>query len=284
MGTIEVPRVRDRSLSGKVAVVTGAGCRSDGIGNGRAIAILLAEEGCSVLCVDLVAEWAEKTVEMIKHEGRGSAAAHVADVSKEAECQRIVEIAVKVFGRLDILINNVGIAGPLGTAVTLDTTKWQSAVDINLTSMIYLSRYAIPEMQKNEGESKGSIVNISSIAGLGGGLAHLLYATTKGAIISLTKNLAFQHGREGIRANCVVPGSVWTPLAETASSDKTAVEAMRTSRREANMLGIEGTGWDTGYAVRWLVSPEARWVTGVILPVDAGVGSMVTLTPPKMYS
>jgi NAD(P)-dependent dehydrogenase (short-subunit alcohol dehydrogenase family) len=156
-----------RSLSGKVAIVTGAGCLGDGIGNGRAISILLADDGCDVMCVDLNEEWATKTVEMISSKsGRGRALPFRGDVTSANDCEAAVNLAIEKFGRLDILINNVGIGGAPGTAVDVDMAEWAKSMDINVGSMVQMSKYAIPAMTRNEGENKGNIVNMGSVAGL----------------------------------------------------------------------------------------------------------------------
>jgi NAD(P)-dependent dehydrogenase (short-subunit alcohol dehydrogenase family) len=196
-----------RSLKGKVAIVTGAGCLGDGIGNGRAISILLADDGCDVLCVDLNLEWANKTVDMIGSKpGRGRALAFQADVTSEEDCKAAVQFAIEKFGRLDILVNNVGIAGAPGTAVDVDMVEWAKSMEINVASMVQMSKYAIPEMTRNEGEVKGSIVNMGSVAGLKGGTPHLLYPTAKGAVVNLTRAMAAHHAADDIRVNCVCPG------------------------------------------------------------------------------
>lgn len=199
-----------RSLKGKVAIVTGAGCLGDGIGNGRAISILLADDGCDVLCVDLNEEWANKTVDKITSKpGRGQALSFRADVTSEEDCKAAVAFAMTRFGRLDILINNVGVGGAPGTAVEVDMAQWAKSMEINVASMVQMSKYAIPEMVKNEGEIRGSIVNMGSVAGLKGGTPHLLYPTAKGAVVNLTRAMAAHHAGEGIRVNCVCPGVSW---------------------------------------------------------------------------
>lgn len=196
-----------RSLKGKVAIVTGAGCLGDGIGNGRAISIMLADDGCDVVCLDLNKEWADKTVEMIASKpGRGTALSFRADVTNESDCELAVRLAIEKFGRLDILVNNVGIGGAAGTAVDVDMADWAKSMEINVASMVQMSKYAIPEMSKNEGETKGSIINMGSVAGLKGGTPHLLYPTAKGAIVNMTRAMAAHHAQEGIRVNCVCPG------------------------------------------------------------------------------
>lgn len=196
-----------RGLEGKVAIVTGAGCAGDGIGNGRAITIMLTNEGCNVLCLDLNLEWAQKTAEMATSKpGRGKAIALKSDVTKAADCEAAVDKALKEFGKLDILVNNVGIGGASGTAVDVDMEAWAKGLEINVSSMVQMAKYCIPAMQKNEGETKGSIVNMGSVAGLKGGTPHLLYPTSKGAVVNMTRAMAAHHAADGIRVNCVCPG------------------------------------------------------------------------------
>jgi NAD(P)-dependent dehydrogenase (short-subunit alcohol dehydrogenase family) len=249
-------------LAGKVAIVTGAGSRSEGIGNGRAAAVLFASEGARVLLVDRVREAAELTLKMIEEEG-GEAAVFEADVTKDADCAAMVNEAVRLWGKLDILQNNVGI-GSTGTVVDAPLEDWDTVMKVNVTSMMLAARHAIPAMAASGG---GAIVNVSSIANWKPrGLTP--YATSKGAVEALTRGLAADHARDGIRVNCIEPGLMYTPMmfAGGAMSDE-----MREARRKASVLRIEGTGWDIGYAALFLVSDEARFITGVVLPVDGGV-------------
>ncbi|KAJ6051438.1 hypothetical protein N7499_010802 [Penicillium canescens] len=270
-----------RSLAGKAAIVTGAGCLGDGIGNGRAISILLADDGCDVICIDLNLEWANKTVEMINSKpGRGRALAFRADVTSEENCQAAVQAAIEQFGRLDILINNVGIGGAAGTAVEVDMTQWAKSMDINVASMVHMAKYAIPRMIQNDGEIRGSIVNMGSVAGLKGGTPHLLYPTAKGAIVNMTRAMAAHHAPEGIRVNCVCPGMLYTPMMYGNGMSEEAREA----RRKRSLLGTEGNGWDCAGAVVFLAGPHARWMTGVILPVDAGTTAAVGIGMTKSAS
>ena len=261
----------DKRLSGKVAMVTGAGSRADGIGNGRATAILLARHGARVALVDAVRRWAEDTAGMIAAE-QGEAEVLEADVTDAAACAAAVRAAVARWGRLDILVNNVGIAGPPGTAVEVDPEAWDQAMRVNVTSMMLMAKYAIPEMRKAGG---GSIINIASVAGLGGGHPNLLYATSKGAVVNLTRAMATHHGSEGNRVNCVAPGMVYTPMVYSRGMSP----EMREARRERSLLKTEGTGWDVGNAVLYLAGDEARWVTGVVLPVDAGATAGIGRLP-----
>ena len=253
---------KDDRLAGRVAIVTGAGSRAAGIGNGRAAAILLARSGARVLLIDAVTEWVEETRRMIEAEG-GVALVCTADVTQADACAAAVRAAVAAWGRVDILVNNVGIGGPPGTAVDVDVEAWDQAMRVNVTSMMLMAKYAIPEMRKLHA---GAIVNLASVAGLTGGHPSLLYPTSKGAVINLTRAMAAQHGHEGIRVNCIAPGMVYTPMVYSRGM----TPAMRETRRNRSLLKTEGTGWDVGHAVVYLVSDESRWVTGVVLPVDAG--------------
>ncbi len=252
----------DMGLKDKVAIVTGAGSRNDGIGNGRASAVLLAREGVHVALLDNEAGPAEATARMIAAEG-GSCQVIVTDVTDAGQCAAAVAATVARWGRLDILVNNVGISGPAGTAVEVDVAAWEHGLRVNVTSMMLMAKYAIPELRQR---GAGAIVNIASVAGLRGGHPNLLYTTSKGAIVQMTRAMAASHGTEGIRVNCVAPGMVYTPMVSAAGM----TPELREERRKRSLLQIEGTGWDVGNAVVYLASDSARWVTGVILPVDAG--------------
>lgn len=209
MSTEKPPTRASRSLTGNVAIVTGAGAYSTDIGNGRAIAILLAEDGATVLCVDQDMSSAQVTVKMISHEGKGRAIALRANVTSPQDCEIIVAKALSEFGRLDILVNNVGILGAKGTAVETDTEEWAKGLEVNITSMMLMVKFAVPAMLKNkagDGGIKGAIVNMGSVAGLQGGTGSLLYPTSKGAVVQMTRAMAVHHGKAGIRVNTVCPG------------------------------------------------------------------------------
>jgi len=250
------------SLEGRVAIVTGAGSRSDGIGNGRAASILMARAGARIVLIDAVREAALKTQEMIAADG-GEAIVIDCDVTDEKSCKAAIDETLKTFGRVDILVNNVGIGGPKGNATDLDLGEWEHAMRVNLTSMVLMARYAIPAMAA---QGKGAIINVSSVAGMIGGHPHLMYPTSKGAVINMTRAMAAHHGQSGVRVNCVCPGMVHTPMVSTSGM----TPELRAERRARSFLGTEGNGWDVGHAIRFLASDEARWITGAILPVDAG--------------
>jgi NAD(P)-dependent dehydrogenase (short-subunit alcohol dehydrogenase family) len=251
----------DLGLSGRVAIVTGGGAPDDGIGNGRAAAILLARAGARVLVVDIIAEAAEQTVAMIAKEG-GTAAPFTADVTDEGQCRALVDAALARFGRLDLLDNNVGIGGR-GSVVDTPVADWRRIMQVNVDSMFLVSRFGIPAMIETAGG--GAIVNVSSISALRPrGLT--AYSTSKGAVIALTRAMAVDHGADGIRVNCVAPGPIYTPRMYTGQM----TAAGREARRKASVLGIEGLGWDIGHAVRFLLSAQARYITGQTLVVDGG--------------
>ena len=204
---------RDDRLKGKVAIVTGAGSRAEGIGNGRATAIILARHGARVTLVDTVAQWAEETRRLIDAEGGVCADCRRRRQRSRVSVKTIVARTIEAWGRLDILVNNVGITGPRGNAIEVDVEAWDSAMRVNVASMMLMAKYAIPEMIRSGG---GSIINLSSVAGLQGGHPSLLYPTSKGAIVSLTRAMAAHHGRDGIRVNCIAPARStrrWSPRA-----------------------------------------------------------------------
>lgn len=263
----------DSGLAGKVAIVSGGGAVGDGIGNGRAAAILLARAGTKVLVSDLDLGLAERTVEMIRAEG-GTAAAHAGDVTGEADCRRMVEAAVDHWGRLDFLDNNVGI-GSRGNVVDEKPEQYRRVMQVNVESMFLLSKYAIPAMIKTA--KAGAIVNISSISALRPrGLT--TYTVSKAAVIGLTQAMAVDHGRDNIRVNCICPGPMYTPMVYAHGNGMS--EAARTQRANASLLKTEGTGWDVGQAVKFLLSSYARYITGQVLVVDGGV----TLLSPERDS
>jgi NAD(P)-dependent dehydrogenase (short-subunit alcohol dehydrogenase family) len=251
----------DAGLVGKAAIVTGGGALGEGIGNGRAAAILLARAGVRVLVVDRQLDLAQQTVKMIAAEG-GQAVALAADVTDENDCRTMVEAALAEFGHLDLLDNNVGI-GSKGSVVAEDPHNWRRIMQVNVESMFLASKHAIPAMIRTAGG--GAIVNVASIAALRP-RGMTAYSTSKGAVIALTRAMAVDHGPERIRVNCVAPGPVYTPMVVVPGMSEEA----RERRRKASVLGLEGTGWDVGMAVRFLLSDHARFITGQTLIVDGG--------------
>lgn len=251
----------DAGFQGKVALVTGGGAAGDGIGNGRAACLLLAAAGAQVFVVDHDLALAQRTVEMLTEAG-GHGVAYAADVTDETQCRDMVAAVVGQLGRVDFLVNNVGI-GSRGSVVTEEPSEWRRVIQVNVESMFLTSKAVIPEIVRTA--QGGAIVNLSSISALRPrGLT--TYSASKGAVIALTKAMAVDHGPEGIRVNCVAPGPVYTPMVYGRGMS----EAARDQRRRASVLGLEGTGWDIGNAVRFLLSNHARYITGHVLVVDGG--------------
>ena len=253
--------MNNKRLQDKVAIVTGAGTRGPMPGTGQATAILFARQGAKVLLVDLEIERAQETQAAIEAEG-GQASVFQADVTQEENCRAMVETCLERYGALHILFNNVGAGGP-GMVTQVEEAVWNRALDVNLKSAVLACKYAVPKMADSGG---GSIINVSSIDGLRAGMSpNIPYAVAKGGLISLTKAMAVHHGRENIRVNCLAPGHLHAPFVAHIS------EEQRELRRKAGPLGIEGDAWDVAWAAVFLASDESRWISGVVLPIDAGL-------------
>ena len=251
-------------LEGKVAIVTGGGTREPGpkVGVGKAVSMLFAREGAKIVVADRILDNAEQTAAAVREEG-GEAVVVEGDVTKSDDCRRMAETAQERFGRLDILVNNAAIYVPEGNVVDTPEELWDRIMDINLKGMMLCSKYAIPLMVQGGG---GSIINLSSTGGLRAGRnARVTYHTSKGAAIALTRTMAAQHGRENVRVNCIAPGGIDTPML--------ANQSMSPGVR-STPLGTVGTAWDIAWGAVYLASDEARWVTGILLPIEAG--SLVT--------
>ena len=262
-------------LQGKIAVITGAGqSAGETIGNGRAMAVLFAREGAQVLCVDRRLESAAETVAMIAGEG-GIAAAFQADVSRDAECAALVAEAKSRWGRIDILVNNVGIGGGGdGPAHRADEAAWDRIMAVNLKSAWMTIKHAVPVMREQGG---GSIVNISSLASLAGG-NQVAYEVSKAGVNRLTTSVANANAAHGVRCNAVLPGLMDTPMAISgiaAAIGSTTAAVRETRNARVPLRGKMGTAWDTAHAALFLASDEANFITGVLLPVDGGMSARV---------
>ena len=264
-----------KRVEGKIAVVVGAGqTEGETIGNGRAIAQLLAREGATVLCVDRVGDRARETAERIAAEpGVVSPASWIgADITVSADCARIVAEARARYGRLDILVNNVGIGGGGDApAHRLEEHAFDRIMAVNLKGMWLTIKAALPVMRE---QKAGAIVNISSLAAAAGA-TQMAYEVSKAAVNRLTTSVAQSNARHGIRANAIMMGFMDTPMAVSGISRATGqstaeVRAARDAR--VPLRGKMGTGWDTAYAALFLASDEANYITGEILRVDGGMG------------
>lgn len=254
-------------LKGKVAVVTGAAS-----GIGRATAILFGEEGARVMCADIDGDGVKLTARHIVDGGSEGAAIQV-DVSQDADAQRMVRETVERWGRLDILFNNAGVEGPEVAVTDLSEEDWDHTIDVNLKGVFLGCKYAIPRMLKAGG---GVIINNASVAGLRGIPMSSTYCSSKGGVVLLTKALAVEWGRQGIRVNCVCPGVILTPMVEREIDEELSL-ARHLTREEilerwgrAHPLGRVGTAEEVAKTVLFLASDDASFITGVALPVDGG--------------
>lgn len=258
-------------LKDKIAIVVGAGqSPGQGIGNGRATALLFAREGGKVLAVDRDRASAEETAAMIREEG-GEAAACAADVVDEASLQAMVADCLERWGRVDVLHNNVGvsIAGGDAPITEITTEAFDRCVAINLRGMVLACKHVIPVMRRQQG---GAIVNISSMAAWSN-YPLVAYKTTKAAVIAMTQQIAIQNAEYGIRANVILPGLIDTPMAvdtrvRATGRSRAEIEADRNAR--IPLRRRMGSAWDVAHAALYLASDDAGFVTGVALPVDGG--------------
>jgi NAD(P)-dependent dehydrogenase (short-subunit alcohol dehydrogenase family) len=264
------PKLR---LEGKACIVTGAGMHDGIVGTGTATALSLAREGAKVLVADVSEENATKTVQQIRDDKIGQAEIFLGDATRTEDSEAMIAAALKYFGRLDVLVNNLGYGGKSvnrnkgkrsrGGISEIDEQEWADAFDINLNSAMLASRYAIPKMAETGG---GSIINVSSCDGISSADHYgAPYSVSKGALHMLTRGTAAWHGREGIRANCIAPGHLHSAFTEHFEPEH------RERRKQVVPLGTEGTPWDVAMAAVFLASDESRWISGIILPVDGGL-------------
>ena len=256
-------------LKDKVALVTGAGSIGPGWGNGKAAAVLFARQGARVVCSDINPDAARETAGIIEEEG-GEASVFEADVADAARVEALVAHTVETYGRIDILQNNVGII-EIGGPVEISEEGWDKVIDVNVKSMFLTCKYALPHM---EAQGAGAIVNVSSIASLRYvGYPCVSYNASKGAINQLTQNIAVQYAPKGIRANCVCPGLMNTPMihASVTGGYEHDAEKMVKERNAICPMGHMGDAWDVAHASLFLASEEARYVTGHMLVVDGGI-------------
>lgn len=256
-----------RCLQGKTAIVFGAGHIGEGWSNGKAVAVGYAREGARVVCVDLNAEAAAETSAAIAAEG-GQALCVAADVTDLASVEQAAAAAAERFGGIDILHNNVGVTH-MGGPVELSEERFQAAVDLNLGSVYRTAKAVIPHMLRRGG---GAIVNISSLASIRyTGYSYFAYYATKAAVNHATVALAMQYAGHNIRANCVIPGAIDTPLIyKQIAAQYASTEDMIAARCKAVPMGKMGDAWDIAHASIFLASDRAKFITGVCLPVDGG--------------
>ena len=256
-------------VEGKVALIVGAGCIGPGWGNGRAAAVLFAREGAKVFAVDKDADSMKETVERVGNDGE--VATHLCDVLEDGQVAAMTEACRERFGRIDILVNNVG-GSAAGGAAEMPEELFDRQIDYNLKSVFLSCRHVIPVMVEQGG---GAIVNTSSSSGIRfTGAPQVGYAASKAAVIQFSRVTAVQYASKGIRVNTVVPGQMHTPMVEARLAGQRAggdIEALLKSRVERIPLGFMGDGRDTANAVLFLASDEARFITGTEIVVDGGM-------------
>jgi NAD(P)-dependent dehydrogenase (short-subunit alcohol dehydrogenase family) len=260
--------VADR-LTGRTALVVGAGSSAPGWGIGKATAVLFAREGANVLACDVNSAAANETVELIRSEG-GVAEPFVADVSDGAQVETLVAACIERFGAVDVLQNNVGVVA-LGGVVELTADSWDATHAVNARSFFLTIKHAIPHMLR---QGRGAIVNVSSVGSIRWtGLSYLAYATSKAVVNQLTQSVALEYAAQGIRCNAVLPGLLDTPLVQTglAAAYGGDLDAARAARDAQSPTGKMGDAWDVAYASLYLASDEAKYVNGHLLVVDGGL-------------
>ncbi|CAE6875475.1 SDR family NAD(P)-dependent oxidoreductase [Paraburkholderia domus] len=257
-------------LQGKVAIVTGAGCVGPGWGNGRAVAVLFAQAGATVFAVDKSAEAMDETVRRAREAG-GEVTAYTCDVTDSAAVEAMVAACRGKYGRVDILVNNVG-GSASGGPVALPEDQWDAQVAFNLKSVYLTCKHVLPLMEE---QGSGAIVNTASTSGIRWtGSAQVAYAACKAGVIQLSKVVAVEYAKKGIRVNTVVPGQLHTPMVEIRLAGQRAggdVDKLLESRVARIPLGFMGDGRDTANAALFLASDEARFITGTEIVVDGGM-------------
>lgn len=259
------PRFKD-----KVVLVTGAGCVGPGWGNGRAAAVLFAQEGARIFAVDRAADTMQETLERIREVG-GKVTSHHCDVTNSAAVAAMVKACLDAYGRIDILVNNVG-GSAAGGPVELSEEAWDAQVDHNLKSVFLTCKHVLPVMERGGG---GVIVNTASVSGIRWtGAAQVAYAACKAGVIQFSKVVAVQYAKKNIRVNTVVPGQMHTPLVEARLARQRTggdLELLLKQRVGRIPLGFMGDGRDTAHAVLFLASDEARFITATQIIVDGGM-------------
>lgn len=257
-------------LQGRIAIVTGAGSIGPGWGNGRATAVRFAEEGARIFAVDRDLDSVVETVERVKAIG-GEIDVHQCDVTSSASVAAMVAACVKRFGRIDVLVNNVGGSAP-GGPVEMSEDVWDSQVDVNLKSVFLTLKHVLPVMEQ---QGKGAIVNLASTSGIRfTGAFQVGYAASKAGVIQLSRVVAVQYAGKGIRVNTVIPGQLHTPMVEARLANQRAggdIEALLRQRLARIPAAFMGDGQDTANAALYLASDEARFVTGTEIVVDGGM-------------
>jgi len=256
-------------LDGKIAIIVGAGQQpGDTIGNGCATAERFAQEGATLLLVDINEDWAEGTRQAVQQYGRPASVLR-ADITREEDCAAIPRACIDRYGRIDILHNNVGSATGDRNTMEMDADRWDAIMAMNLKGMFMTCKHVLRHFIA---QRSGCIINISSTSSLAA-RPTITYKTSKGAVNTMTQHIAMENARHGVRANVILPGLIDTPMAIERRAKERGVprEVIRAEREALVPMGRMGTAWDVANAAVFLASDEAKYITGVILPVDGGL-------------
>lgn len=245
-----------KTLENKVTIITGSG-----LGIGKAAALLFAQEGAKVVVSDIQEDHGNAVVAEIKKSG-GEAIFFKADTSNAADSEALVKAAVSQFGKLDIAVNNAGIAGPMGMTGDYPLDGWQKVIDVNLSGVFYGMHYQVTAMEQNGG---GAIVNIASILGMAGTRFSPAYVAAKHGVVGLTKATALEYAPKNIRVNSIGPGYILTPMLTNALDEATMKQV-----EGLHPIGRLGRSEEVAELILWLSSSKSSFVTGSYYPVDGG--------------
>lgn len=265
-------------LMGKVAFITGAGSAGEGWGNGKAIAVLMARQGAKVFGVDLSEEALAATGAVMASEGHENWAGMVCDMTDTDQVRAAVEDCLDQYGRIDILVNNVGGSAP-GDPVSMPEEVWQAQLDLNLKTAFLGCKHVLPVMERQfEAQGRGgTIINMASVACISsavGGRVHVAYAASKAGIVAFTRSTAIAYVKKGVRVNVVIPGTMYTPLVENRLIKQLNLDdpSEFIAKRHASVpMGRMGDAWDIANSVVFLASDEASYITATQIVVDGGL-------------
>lgn len=263
------PHRLQKRLEGKVAIIVGAGQQpGETPGNGKATAIRFAQEGATLLLVDINEAWVNDTFEAAKEFG-GQASVLITDITQEENCKALAKTAIERYGRIDILHYNVGRSKGDRKTVDMDVQMWDEIMAMNLRGMFMTCKAVLPQMIA---QKSGSIINISSTSSFAA-RPTITYKTSKGAVNTMTQHIAMENAPYGVRANAILPGLIDTPMAieRRAAERGVSRDVIRGEREVLVPMKRMGSAWDVANAAVFLASDEANYITGALIPVDGGL-------------
>ena len=263
------PHRLQKRLEGKIAIIVGAGQQpGETPGNGKATAIRFAQEGATLLLVDINEAWVNDTFEAVKEFG-GQASVLITDITQEENCKALARTTIERYGRIDILHYNVGRSKGDRKTVDMDVQMWDEIMAMNLRGMFMTCKAVLPQMIA---QKSGSIINISSTSSFAA-RPTITYKTSKGAVNTMTQHIAMENAPYGVRANAILPGLIDTPMAieRRAAERGVSRDVIRGEREVLVPMKRMGSAWDVANAAVFLASDEAKYITGALIPVDGGL-------------